>query len=374
MEAGAGAAGLGASAGQSPDAAGGTSGAAGGGNAGSAGAGGSVPDATDGCGADTENDPSHCGYCGHDCLGGSCKGGECQPVELVPTDYGGWDISVGADAVFWTNQFNGKLFRLMKSSSSPQSWAGLLGPKELEVVGADVFVATPGNDAVMRAPADGLQAPSTYWAAPSGQALETLSADPSGVYFDAPNAIYRTDGQSATLVASGVKQPMLIETDASHVYFTTLEAGEVFRIPKTGATGPVTPIAQAGVRTRALALDSDWLYFATWDPANPVASNVHRIKNDGSGTLQALGGGNGTIQMVRAGPYLFWANQGTQPDFSDGTIVRARVDDPSTPGPAEIVASDQNRPRAIAADSVAVYWLNSGWPHPTPGSVWRQAL
>jgi hypothetical protein len=373
--------GAGGSAGAAGDAGSGGVGAGTGGSAGTAGADGGAGDAgSETCDGGVLGDNQNCGSCGHDCLGGACQSGECQPVELVTTPHGGWDIAAGADAVFWTNQMDGNFFRMEKTGSSPQSWPGQGGPKEVASVGSFVFIASPGKDAVLRAPADGSAAPSTYFSAP--QAIETLAADASGVYFDGPSAIYVTDGSQQTLVEGAIAQPMLIAVDATHVYFTTLEAGDVYRAPKSGGGGPLLPIASAGTKTRALALDAQWLYFATWDSANPVISSVYRIAKDGSGSQQAIGGGAGAIKMVRAGPYLYWANQGTQPAFSDGTIQRARVDG-ATPEPAETVAASQNRPRSIAADDpgkspqggeVAVYWLNCGWPYPTQGSVWRHAL
>jgi hypothetical protein len=328
---------------------------------------------SDACSANLQTDQQNCGACGHDCLGGACQGGECQPAHVLDTPNGGWAVGVGADAVFWTNQMDGHFHRMNKNASASQSWPGLLGPKELAVVGSDVFVASPGKDDVIRAPADGSLAPATHFDAP--QALETLAADASGVYFDGPGAIYvTTDGTQQTLIASSIEQPALIATDATHVYFTTLASGSVYRVVKSGGTtGPLTPIASAGTRTRGIAVDTQWLYFSTWDNANPVSSTVYRIAKDGGGPLQTIGGGAGSISLVRAGPYLYWANQGTNPSFTDGTIQRARVDG-ATPDPVETIATAQNRPRGIAGDATAVYWLNCGWPFPATGSVWRHAL
>lgn len=366
------AAGGGGAAGSGAQGAGGS--ADGGGSGGAdaaAGAGGTGGDAaTDACGADLQNDDKNCGYCGHDCLGGGCSQGACQPVELTSTLRGGWDIAVSGGNVFWTNSSYSKVYWLQKGASAPSSWN--FASKGAAVAGGYFYFAGYYDASIYQLPVGGTASPTEYVA--TAEAPATVAADASGVYFDQTSAVAVTDGQNVTTLASGVPTPTDLALDATDVYFTVSSAPEVYRIPKSGAADAGGPLYSVpGDATRAVAVDSQYLYFATWDKNGaPIASAVYRAKKDGSAKQPIASGEPGTFDMVRAGPWLYWTNQGTSPgSYKDGSVVRARVDG-AVPGKSQQVAAGQERPHGIAVDNRGVYWVNIG-PDQGQTSVWRVA-
>jgi hypothetical protein len=62
--------------------------------------------------------------------------------------------------------------------------------------------------------------------------------------------------------------------------------------------------------------------------------------------------------------YVYWTNQGSMPNYTDGAIWRA----PIAGGLAIALATNRNRPRSIAVDMNAVYWVES-----VGGGVWKLA-
>jgi hypothetical protein len=50
---------------------------------------------------DVATDPSNCGVCGHDCLGGDCLLGQCQPIEIAKNQGRVFTIDVDESFIYW---------------------------------------------------------------------------------------------------------------------------------------------------------------------------------------------------------------------------------------------------------------------------------
>lgn len=68
-------------------------------NEGSGGAGGAEPACADEL--ELATDPSNCGVCGHDCLGGECLLGQCQPIEIAKNQGRVFTIEVDESFIYW---------------------------------------------------------------------------------------------------------------------------------------------------------------------------------------------------------------------------------------------------------------------------------
>ena len=243
------------------------------------------------------------------------------------------------------------------------------GPSDVTTYGGYFYFAGKYDSKIHRLPTSGAQAPQTYW--PTTGAVNSVAVDADGAYFDQPNAVAKSSGSSQTSLGTFPIQPRFLALDASYVYVTAEDAGEVHRIPRAG--GSSQKLFSAGTSTWAITVDDQWVYFSTW-----VASEVLRGKKDGSGATQSIAAGQaGTFDMVISGNYLYWVNQGTYAgNYADGSVLRARIDG-ATPGVPEPLASQQDRPQGVAVDGQAVYWVcfgngtNTSLP---PGSVWKLAL
>ena len=96
------------------------------------------------CGAASlQSDPSNCGACGHDCLGGLCTSGQCQPVALVPAQPGPFGLTLTADRVYWSNFEGEQVMSALKdgggvTASSRPTRLGVSNP--IDVVTDDTYV------------------------------------------------------------------------------------------------------------------------------------------------------------------------------------------------------------------------------------------
>jgi hypothetical protein len=341
----------------------GTSGAAGSSDA-------SADVASDACGANLMEDSAHCGACGHDCQGGGCVNGACQAVTLTSPAIGPFGVAAGSAAIFWTNQQNGDFSRMLKNDSTPQTWSAFGGPTQIAASGGWIYFVSPARGLIYRASEDGLQAPTSHFDPP--QALDSVWADDSGVYYDGPDGLRRYAGSQEEVLAAATARPEVIRTDTDHAYFTTIDAGAVYRCPKAGTLLALTPLYSAGTFTRALAVDAEYVYFGAW---GTTSSEVLRGKKDGSSvTLDTIASGqSNTVSMVRAGPYLYWVNAGTvAANNEDGSVIRARVEGVAgAPFELQTVASGLHFPRSSAADATAVYVVARGTPPSGPGTISR---
>jgi hypothetical protein len=127
---------------------------------------GTVTNDASGCPADTQTDPSNCGTCGHNCLGGACQAGACQPVVLVSgTSLGVSSFAIDSTSVYWT-----------------QASTGSGGP-------------IPPSGIVSKCPIAGCTSPPTT--------LATAQAYPQGIWVGGPN-LYWLDDNAATLMQCSV--------------------------------------------------------------------------------------------------------------------------------------------------------------------------
>jgi hypothetical protein len=99
---------------------------------------------------------------------------------------------------------------------------------------------------------------------------QRLAIDSTRVYYarsGAPaifsNAASAADTAQATKVTDTPNVPWAIAVDATHVYFTLLEAGKVMKVPKGGGTA--TPIATDVVEPKGIALHGDRIFVVLGD-------------------------------------------------------------------------------------------------------------
>jgi hypothetical protein len=313
------------------------------------------------CGAqcvDTSSDPLNCGKCGHGCLGGACVTGACQPATLASGrcfEY----LAVNSTAVF-AGVPSGGIVSVALPGGAPVllTAQGLSG---LATKGSDVFwvndsglwVARGGvasgvanlvsdNQPISPGAGRGIATDDShvYW---FGQALHSVKLDGSSLVSLPSDGIDRslaTDGLAvywattaevgstalpggpATQLATGLDVGPdnlapngLIAVDDTNIYVGT--SGPLTKLPKQG--GIVTTL-DAPVGVVGVAVDTTDVYFAAF--VRPGGGQIMRLAK-GGGQLMTLGSSQPNPQAIALDAVsIFWVNQGTRQDCSDGSVMR----------------------------------------------------
>jgi len=262
-------------------------------------------DASGPCTANVVIDPSNCGACGHDCLGGACSDGGCQPVILLSGLTAPFGVAVDADRIYWS------------TGSGTIAAASLDGGSPVVVVadaGTPAYIAVVGSD--------------LYW---------TDRLNPNG------SIVARTlPGGAVRRIVAGERYPTGIAVVGTTVYWTVQQDDGLSKSLPDGGSASVSGNLNY---PEDIVSDSTSMFIAS----------------PGSGIMKvALTGGNAAI--LSPFPDTDWAAgidlDGNTLYFTfhvSGKVARM----PKTGGPVETIAVGQSSPYGIAVDAKAVYWANN---------------
>jgi hypothetical protein len=355
--------------------------------------GGSAPTGGQGgsCTANLQNDPSNCGACGKSCILGDCSSGACQVFQVYANNgIYGWDMAL-LDATTSSPQrllvTGYTFFDIALMGNDPTyrhdypgtSTYGFMG---LAAVGSDYFLGSygsSGDGSIYTGSADALQVQQdpTEWYV-SGYA-GVLAADATHVYWaDCSTSDdvtirrrSRVDSTVDTVAASLGFCPSRMLMDGTTLWFTAILGQGVYWIDTSQAL-PATPrLVNSGSGTRALAVDSAFVYWTTWQIQesyyySAIGTLCRAPKSNLASITYYSGTWKGPISLARDGQWLYVASEGTANaaagPFYDGAIYRVQAD---FTGARETVAANQIRPRVVLVTANAVYWMTKG-DNPTP--------
>jgi hypothetical protein len=222
------------------------------------------------CGADLDADPSHCGACGHDCLGGECTDGTCQPVVVLAVSYQTGPLVNDDDRIFWLHRNDRVIRRVSKQGSEDDFFAevGTSWPAQMTYGSGRVYISS--SNTLWRVDAeDGAveiiltddQHP--YW---NGR----FALDDERLYFaDIHLYAMPLDGgdtvQLSTLIPTNAQERQ-VAVDANRVYRSVTSYGgnppRVYMVPKTGGVGEVFAYTGdaglAGLDAGVLGAEMSW--------------------------------------------------------------------------------------------------------------------
>jgi hypothetical protein len=223
------------------------------------------------CDADFASDPSHCGACGIDCLGGGCEAGRCGAVKVV-TGQRPRDVRVVGTDLFWVDELSGQVSRTSLVDAGTQALATNAGSLwTIEVTGTHVYWGRYNPNELWRRPLDLSAAAERL----STGVLGAMSRANDGTIFFADyygSRVLRLN--PATSAWSDVFLPSVPQPWGVHA-----RAGELL-VPITGDAdgtrhGPIRryALADAGLRDAAVddasspqcvVSDETYLYFTSW--------------------------------------------------------------------------------------------------------------
>ncbi len=294
------------------------------------------------CGAecvDLTDNSQHCGSCNTDCQGGSCASSICQPYKLADA-VNPFAVAVDATHVYF-------------AASDPAL-------KKVPINGGSATILTEES-----ALAIAVDATHLYWVAASTVNRITLNGNDQLKVADASNAnrialsgqyVFFTEGsngdvgavQKVALSGGAVDElhfaatghPFGVALNATDVYFTHKSDGEIVKVSTSG--GSATVLATGQVSPRALALDSNSVYWTT-------ATTIRKVALNGGGTPMTLASGQQKpTDLAVDATHAYWTDQ------LAGTVMSVSL----AGGTPTAIATGQPSPYAIAIDDKSVYWSN----------------
>jgi hypothetical protein len=308
-----------------------------------------------------DNDPHHCGACGHDCLGGLCEAGACRPIILATGQSFPVGLVVDEGRVYWSNFAGGTIgagsVRSVAKEGGVVSLVAteLTGPTYLAASDESLFWTTGGAGTVQTTPKSGgnIVNLATGISAPFGIAFAGGT-----VYFGGTSVLYAVSpaGGPVTTLASGQSTVLGLGVDGEWLYWANGAFGNpnstVMRVRINGSAAPEV-FAANQTRPTAIAFDDTHVYWTAW--VGNGADAIRRCPKSGcvgdpqtvvSG-LQLSGGSNATCITVDE-THLYWTSQATS------SVHRI----PKGGGTPVLLATGQPAANCIQQDATAVYWTN----------------
>jgi len=289
-----------------------------------------------GCTADLQTSATHCGACGHDCLGGTCVAGSCQPVVLATQQAAPYRLALDDTSLYWTdgglgttNVTGGAVMKVPLSGGAP----------------AALLTNPPGSYFGIAVDATRVYVSIAPASAASNSYIEAIPKA-GGV------ATALHTGPGASWFAVGLTTDAPANGSAANVYWSDLYTAMVYSVAAAGGTAK----AFAGVaNAEGVTYDGGVLYFCD---AGTFDAN-YNPNYDGRVVMKLATASGGGTPLVLGGEPIELAVDGTDVYYTDyqGSVKRV----PKQGGAPETLAAAAY-PVAIALDANYAYWTERGAP------------
>ena len=292
------------------------------------------------CVADTGSDPSNCGRCGHDCLGGNCSAGACQPVVLYT---GGTPVGIVVDGPTLIVTIQGSLpesgyvFRCAASdcgSTKTVLASGFADPWFPAKEGASVYWVDFGGDDAATTPGSVLGCPENGCP-------------------DAGPLLYPLEGGGP----EGGTNYTGLAVDSTYVYWASITnlIGSVYRCAPTECASTLAQLGSGFGIPYAVAVDASYIFWIDLD-----TSQVFRCALPSCGDNPEIFANVdlSSSSVPLSGLALYDGNVYWTQGVADGSVFRCPTS--GCGGAPTTVATHQGDPSFVAVDDSGVYWVNSG--------------
>lgn len=314
-----------------------------------------------------------------------CEATACTPIVIAADQFNPWSVRVDATHVYWTNASGPAGLNRLASNT--------LGSPEVLVADADEGDLFLGTDYVYWANAGlGLirRLPKVNPTATEPEVVGT-GVHPIGVVVD-DTYVYWTEagddvdggmtgsvsratksGTDKLTLASGLPSPWLLTQDADNLYFTSREAGSVFRVAKSGGgaqmLAPGLNATPGALQGWGVVVDAANVYWRNEGFVRSVAKDAAEYSDAGVDASVTLSSDEPTARFIAIwGSELAWVSQKTQPTL--GMVRTLSTTAASTTAP-ETLASGSWSTHGTELDAKFVYWTNWGSSSAATGTVYK---
>lgn len=306
-------------------------------------------DPANGCEVDLR-EPTDCGACHHDCLGGECLEQECQPVDIAQSQDQPLGLDVESGTLFWSNVTGGEVYAHSVEPGGPPTLiaTGLTFPETVVADGSKVYWADTNGGGIGRANYDGSLPEPDWLTAANATNTRLLVNGPSHLYLmRVTQGAYRVDKitpVSVPAISTGWAWGGFL--DGETLYWSDHSEGEIRSADvSAGAPFVVNTIVADAPTAYAVHVHDGVLYWTT-----------DGTGSDGTVNAMPIGGGD-TVQFTNAArfpedievddDYVYWVEW-----ESEGSLYRARHDG------TEVTAVLPAFSAGIEQDDQAIYWVD----------------
>jgi hypothetical protein len=304
---------------------------------------------------DTATDSNNCGACGIVCGGPDdyCSAGRCATVLASgQTQLNGIAVDPSGTNVYWTTSVSGGSVAKCATAgcggipTALVTWGSLTLNGGLAVDATYAYLLTSGG--VVRCALGNCVGTWGYLENTAPDAPMGITTYQGNAYWvrTTPNPevlMQYTGVLPSTSISSGyIGTPTTIAVDATNIYWTNNNNGDVRQCPISNCASPLT-IASGQLSMRSIKVDATSVYWTNQTSVMKVAI--------GGGNLKTLASGQGLPYGVAVdSANVYWTNQ------TGGTVMKVAVGG----GASTTLATGQNQPTGIAVDATNVYWTNVG--------------
>ncbi len=303
---------------------------------------------------DVATDPTNCGACAHDCLGGGCDGGGCTPV-VAASVQSPWGVVSDGTTIYFSIDLPGDAGAVMTAPArggSPSMLAsGRASPKDLALAGGSLYWTEAGDGTSWRVVAaaslDG--GVSTVFSGP-GSPLGLTKDETGTLYWIANDAMGNhtvwsgaPDQQQMTSLDVGAGTLGGLAAFGVSVFWTFPVANSVIWWDVQRHLGTELPSVSSPGWLAATGTD---VYVVSNPPGLPGRVVDESLGTGGQSLLAASLAGPKGIAADTTGVYVT--------DPAAGTVARIALDG----GAPTTLASGQNDPWNVYFDDAAIYWTN----------------
>ena len=160
-----------------------------------------------------------------------------------------------------------------------------------------------------------------------------------------------TVGGIATAVTLGSAYSPLAVNDSTVYWSADTAASTSGDVMATAISGASSTIATGSPGVQGVVIDDTNVYWA-----DPTGGTILQRSLGGGGVITVASGQASPVRLTIDSQYVYWTNEGTGPNFTNGSIVRAPIGGGQPP---TTLASALSSVGGVAVDSTGVYWTST---------------